>query len=553
MASTDHRVAKLMAEVHGSRLNRRTALRRGLALGLSAPTIAALLAVQGPIVRGADAQAAAASEAEAIEDEVVFAMPSEPSSLDPHMITDNEEWNALFHIYEPIIGRTPDGDTIPGLLQSWDPVDEEQRTWRLKLREGVTFHNGEPWNADVLTYNFERIRTNEAVTVQQYINGIDSEEVVDAHTLDISLSAPMALLENGFLQVGVVPMKYTQEVGDAGLAEQPVGTGPYRFLEWKKDEHIRVEAYADYWGGLPSVRKGLIRAIPEPPSRVAALVSGEVQLIRGVSTYDVERIEGTETTHAAIRPGARVWNLKMDASRATGSPGIEGDNPFVKREAREAVYRAINIHELIDSALQGYGEPTGQLSAPFVFGHNPQVERLAYDPDLARQLLSDAGFADGFSVRFDVDANQAIIGEAIAGYLSEVGINAELNAVPASVYRELTSKHDTSFVLGSWGGTMVNSTFDANIRSINAEAGFGRSNAGMYSNPEIDRLIDQARQTFDREGQEQAYQEAQRLAMEDIAVVPLYFESIIAGASADLNVVPRFNEWVMLQDVTPAE
>ncbi len=553
MASTDHRVAQLIAEAQRSRLSRRSVLRRGLALGLSAPAIAGVLAAHYPVTHSAAAQTAAADEAVAIETEVVFAMPSEPSSLDPHMIRGNEEWNALFHIYEPIINRTPEGEPIPGLLLGWEAVDEGNRTWRLKLREGVTFHNGEPWNAEVLKYNFERIRTNEAVTVQQHINGIDSEQVIDEYTLDISLSTPMTLLENGFLQVGVVPMKYTQEVGDAGLAEKPVGTGPYEFVEWKKDEHIRIEAYADYWGGVPSVRKGLIRAILEPPARVAALVSGEVQVIRGVSVYDVERIEANEGSQAAIRPGPRVWNLKMDTSRATGSPGIEGDNPFVKREVREAVYRAINIHELIDSALQGYGEPAGQLSAPFVFGHNPQVERLAYDADLARQLLSDARFADGFSVRFDVDANQAIIGEAIAGYLSEVGINAELNAVATSVYRDLTNNNETSLVLGSWGGTMVNSTFDANIHTIDAEAGFGRANAGMYSNPELDKLIDQARQTFDREEQERTYQELQRLAMEDVAVVPLYFESIIVGASSDLNVVPRFNEWVMLQDVTPTQ
>lgn len=544
MTSNEILLAQLITESEQLRLSRRTVLRRGVALGLSASAGATILASHDTLAQSPEPEIAV------IEDEVVLAMPSEPSSLDPHMIRENEEWNTLFHIYEPIIGRTPEGETTPGLLETWDPIDEEQHKWRLKLREGVTFHNGEPWTAHVLKYNFDRLRTNEAVTIQQYVNGVDSEEVIDDYTLDINISIPMALLENGFIQVGVVPMEYTQEVGDAGLAENPIGTGPYQFTEWRKDQHIRLEAYPDYWGGMPPIRKALIRPIPEAPSRVAALVSDEVQVVRGVSMHDIERIEQNEGTQVAVRPGPRVWNLKMDTARETGSPGIEGDNPFVIRDVREAVYRAIDINGLIDAALLGYAEPAGQLTAPFIFGHNPQIERLAYDPDIARQLLSDSGYGDGFRVRLDAAADQAIIGEVVAGYLSDVGIEVELNAVATSVYRDLTANNETSFTLGSWGGTLVNSAFDANIHSIDPETGYGRANYGMYSNPNLDELIEAASQIFDREQQEEAYQELQRLAMEEVAIVPLYFESIIVGASAELIVIPRYNEWIMLQDVT---
>lgn len=532
-----------LASPENVKVSRRSVLGASVALGV--PVVAANT-FTGTML------AASQSDAAVIEEEVVLAMPSEPATLDPHKIRGNEEWNVLNHIYEPLIGRTPDGETLPGLLESWEPVDDEQKTWRLRLREGVTFHNGEPWTAEVLKFNFERQRTNETVTTQQYVNGVDSEEVIDDLTLEISISVPMALLENGFIQFSIVPMQYTQDAGEDELGENPVGTGPYRFVEWRKDEHIRLEAYPDYWGELPSVRQGLIRAIPEAPTRVAALVSGEVDVIRGVSVYDIERIEQNDNTQMQSRPGPRMWNLKMDTARETDSPGIEGENPFVHREVREAVYRAIDVSELIDAALMGQAEPASQLSAPFIYGHNPELERLSYDPDLAMQLLEEAGYGDGFTVRLDVESGQAIIAEVIAGFLSEVGITVEVNAVATSVYTDITTNHETSFALGSWGATLVNTAFDANIHSVDAERGYGRANYGQYSHSEIDEGIEQASSEFNRDAQEQAYQELQALAMEDIAIVPLYFESILVASSIELIVVPRYNEWVMLQDITLA-
>jgi len=583
MTRLDRDYSRLLAEATSGRLGRRELLRRGLALGLSLPAIGALLAACGsddddtdadvddapatgtsaPGGTGGDAATAttggggspttatgSGGSTEPIEGEVVLALGSEPASLDPHMITGNEEWNALYHIYDPLIGRDPDGALVPGLLESYEATDAEQKVWRLILREGVTFHNGEAWTAEVLAYNFERIRDTEEVTIRQYTNGIDSWEVVDERTLDITISVPMTLFENAFFQVGIVPMTYTTEAGSAGLNEKPVGTGPFTFVEWSRDEHIRIEVNPDYWGEAPAVQQGLIRVIPEPASRVAALVSGEVHVIRGVSVYDVERIEETDSTQVVDRPGPRMWHLKMDTSRETGSPGIsDGPNPFVTLGARQALYHAIDIEGLIDSALQGYAEPASQGVAPFIWGHNPEVERLAYDPDLAMQLLAEAGFPDGFTVRFDVNAEQSIIGEAIAGYLEDVGITVELNAIATSVLRDLTQANDSTLNLGSFGSTMVNTFYDANVHTIDADAGLGRSNVGMYSNPELDDLIDQARQAFERAEQEQLYKDVALMASEDVAFVPLYHEGIVVGAAADVTAVPYFNEHVYLTDV----
>jgi peptide/nickel transport system substrate-binding protein len=587
--NVDRRVEDLFAEIRTEGLTRRDVIVRATALGLSGTLLASLLAacgedddeVDAPDVRATDDDAedapvdddteddaapepaddaedtdddASAPDGAAFDEPIILAMGSEPKSMDSHLQTDNEETNALYHIYDPLVNRTPDGDLVPGLIEDWEAQDDENRIWHLRLRQGVEFHNGEPWTAEVLKFNLERIRDYEEAGVRQYIQGIDRYDVIDDHTMEIEIGIPLSLIQNGLLQVGMVPMEHTLEVGDAGLGEDPVGTGPFKFIEWRRDEHIALEAYEDYWGGAPSVKQGSIRVIPEGSSRVAALVSDEIQLSRGISVFDVDRIEASDIAQVIVRPGPRMYHLKMDTFNETGSPGIldRDDNPFVHREVRQAIYHAINIDELISSVLRGYADPANQGVAPFIWGHNPDVSRYEFDPDRARELLAEAGYEDGFSVRFDVQSEMDTVGEAIAGYLGDIGIDVELNAVTTSVFRDINANREITLAIGSWGSTMVNTWFDGNVHTVDDELGLGRSNNGQYSNAEVDEMIDDARATFDPDEQLAKYQEIQRVVFEEeVAVVPLYHESILVGARSDIDVVARFNEHLYLQDASP--
>lgn len=498
----------------------------------------------------------AAASAQAL-DELVIALPTEPTSLDVHRLFTNDDWNLAYHIFDPLMYRTPDGEFVPGLLEKWTPVDAEGRVWDLQLRRGVTFHNGEPWTAEVLVYNFDRIHSFPEATVRGYLAGIDTYEVVDDYTVRVTLKIPWSLVEQSLYMVGMVPKEYTESVGPDGFARHPVGTGPFEFVEMSRGEYVRLKRYDGYWGPKPAFAKGVIRFIPEPAVRVAGLVAGELHVIKGVSVYDVESIENSNVARVISRPGPRMYHLKLDTFRPeggpAGSPGLAPGtrNPFQDRRVRQAIWHAINIDELIEYGLQGFAAPATQLVAPFIRGYNPAVEKVPYDPARARQLLAEAGFPNGFSVRLDVLAGWQVVGELITAYLADVGIDATLNVMPPSVYNTMGPRFETSFVMGSWGSTMVNTAFDALIHSVEPERGLGRANWGRYSNPSLDELIDQARESFDPEVQEALYQELQAAAMKEVAVIPLFHEGILVGVHNSLDAVPWYNEHVMMQNVTP--
>lgn len=481
--------------------------------------------------------------------EIVLVVPSEPGSLDAHQVFTNDDWNLAYHIYDPLMHRNADGEFVPGLVESWEAIDEESKVWRLSLREGVEFHNGEPWNAETLVYNFDRILNDPDATVRQYLAGIDSYNIIDDHTVEITLNTPMSLVQQSLYMLGMVPQQHTEE---GNLASNPIGTGPYKFVGLRRGEYLQLEANEDYWGGAPEFKNARIRFISDPSARVAALISGEADVVKGLSVYDVEAVAKSDNAQIINRSGPRMWHIKLDVEREESSPGIEGvdANPFVDERVRKAISLAINREELVEFGLQSFARPANQLSAPFVRGHNPELPLLEYDPERAQQLLEEAGFGDGFTVRFDLESGWEIVGELVASYLKDIGITTEVNVLPSSVYRTTGSQYDTSMILGSWGATMVNTAFDALIHSVEAEGGLGRANYGRYSNEELDRLINDARTTFDPVAQLEKYQALQELAMEDMAIIPLFHEGILVGAAADLEVDPWFNEHVMLSEVT---
>lgn len=481
---------------------------------------------------------------------IVLGMPSDPRTLDPHKIQDNTEWNILYHLFEPLVARDPEGEVIPGLLMGWEAADTEKKVWRLKLREGVTFHNGEPWTAEVLQYNFDRVLKEPDMTVKQYLQGITQYKVIDQHTLEITVDTPLSILLNGFIQFAVVPKQYIEQNGADKFGREPVGSGPYKFVQWRKDEHLKLAAYDQYWGAKPAIQDVTIRPIPEPASRVAALVAGEVDLIRGVSIYDVDRVKQNAGTTVVSRGGPRMWHLKMDLFREQGSPGFPAGqrNAFLDPQVRKAVYLAINIDEIIQHSLNGFAIPANQFQAPFIWGHNPNVQRPAYNPDEAKRLLAAAGYPNGFAVRLDVEEGWEHVGEAIVGHLDKVGIKVELNVAPASVYRTMTAKYETSFAFGGWGATLVNTSFDGNVYTAGKE-GLGRANYGKFSDPEFDRLTDEARSTFDPDLQLERYRALQAKVADQLPIIPLFHEGIVAGTRTDLAIVIRYNEHIYAQDM----
>jgi len=346
----------------------------------------------------------------------------------------------------------------------------------------------------------------------------------------------------------IVPKHYIEQVGAQEFARRPVGSGPYRFVDWTRDEQLVMEAFPDYWRGEPEIQRIVWRPVPDPATRVAGLLTGELDIIRGISPDDIPRIEANPDVKLLSRTGTRLYFIKMDSVREIGgqlpnSPGVPNGqvNPLLDIRVREALYRAIDIEELIEFGLGGHAVPASQHQAPGVFGFNPGIERLPYDPDHARQLLTDAGYPNGFTIRFDVRGQDSQIGEAIAGYWASVGIDVQLNVMPASVFQTARNE-DTSLMLENWGATMVTTSFRSFVHSKVGE--YGNYNIG-YSHEGIDELIQEAEATFDLAEQEARYQELQHIVMEDLAIIPLYHENILAAARSDLDVTQSIVEHVL--------
>lgn len=480
--------------------------------------------------------------------DVVIGLPQDTRAVDPHYISDNYENNILIHMFDQLIEREPDGDFRPGVIESWSEIDQDQHVWEFKVREGVIWHDGTPLTAEDVAYSFERIWNTPDTLVDAMISGVENVHIVDEHTLHVTVSVPMYGLLTSLGWMFIVPKHYIEQVGAQEFARRPVGSGPYRFVDWTRDEQLVMEAFPDYWRGEPEIQRIVWRPVPDPATRVAGLLTGELDIIRGISPDDIPRIEANPDVKLLSRTGTRLYFIKMDSVREIGgqlpnSPGVPNGqvNPLLDIRVREALYRAIDIEELIEFGLGGHAVPASQHQAPGVFGFNPGIERLPYDPDHARQLLTDAGYPNGFTIRFDVRGQDSQIGEAIAGYWASVGIDVQLNVMPASVFQTARNE-DTSLMLENWGATMVTTSFRSFVHSKVGE--YGNYNIG-YSHEGIDELIQEAEATFDLAEQEARYQELQHIVMEDLAIIPLYHENILAAARSDLDVTQSIVEHVL--------
>jgi peptide/nickel transport system substrate-binding protein len=415
---------------------------------------------------------------------------------------------------EELVRFDPNGVLVPWLAVSWDFIDDT--TWVFNLREGVKFTDGEPFNADVVIYNIDRIRNHPMSQFKVRVAHIASATALDEYTLQLKTDMPFPILPNYLANCAMVSPNYVTEKGDDYIANHPIGTGPYTFVEWVKDDHLTLEVNEDYWGDKPAYERVIFKPIPVGATRVAALLSGEVDVIEAPPVFDLARIEARDDLRVERRASLRVIFLVLDVGRAMGgeapenSPGIEAGepNPLLDVRVRKAMYHAINMDDIRDYVMQGCSYPWSQPMAEAVFGYNPDVERLPYDPQLAKQLLTEAGYPDGFKIRLDCPNNRYIndqaIGEAIVGQLAEVGIEVELNAVPKSIFfSQIFNVRKSSLALSGWAESSV----DAGALLENNFKTDARFNNGLYSSSEIDSLIEEGVSTMDPQARRVVYQE----------------------------------------------
>lgn len=452
--------------------------------------------------------------------------PQDPGSWDP-IDTFLVNWASVAtNVFDGLTYRGPDLELVPGLAKSWEELDDGTRI-RFKLREDVSFHNGEPFNAEAVKFTFERLLGEEGARGPQRSNytAISNVEVIDGYTVDFHLSEPDPVLLTKLAGYGamIVPPKYIQEHGDEYFNEHPVGTGPFQMVEYNPREDVKLERYVDHWDGKPKLESVTYRFITEPSTAVAELQSGRVDIVIP-PTIPIGMIE-TINDHDGIKV-VSVPSPTVEALRFNTQEGITSD-----KRVRQAMIMAVDRQSIIDSILAGEGQVISSFQGSQSFGHDPELAPYPYDPEQARRLLDEAGVESGASVQIDVRGNDSTFGEVaqvVAAYLQGIGIDASIQPYETNVLLNdiIPAGRTGEMFQQKWGGW----TFDYDNTAYLMYHTGERWNP-YDSDEDLDRLLEAQRSITDRDKREAMLHEIARYTQESALEMPLYSLNALYGVS----------------------
>jgi peptide/nickel transport system substrate-binding protein len=468
---------------------------------------------------------------------VVVAQGTEPTRLDPDMHRENTSNNVILHIYDALVERDWEGKIAPDLAESWRFLDDN--TLEFKLRKDIKFSNGEPFNAEVVKYNIERV-AGLIPTAKKTLNppgweNVKEVRVLDEYTVQIITKAPYPLLLSLASQKYMVPIEYTQKDNFESLATKPIGTGPFVLKSWMKGGELVLEAKKDYWKGAPKIDEVVFRPIPDDSTRLAELKVGNVDIIANLKPDHVKEIEAEKNLQVKYVPSAR-----------TAMVFINGELPNLKDvRVRRAVNHALDVPSLIKNVMGGNAYRVSTVCPKNFVGWDPEEKFYDYNPQKAKQLLAEAGFPDGFEAAILTPRgrylNDVQACEAIAGMLTAVGIRTKVNAVEFGVFAKQTQAHQIpEFMYAAWGNPHFNVLY-----TINAIARSGQM-FSWHSNKELDDLIDAAAKTVDPDKHEELLREALRVMYDDPGFGFLYNQRDIYGMNKRISWEPRPDEDINL-------
>jgi len=490
-----------------------------------------------------------------------FASGFDPQSMDPHGLALQYQTRVVSQIYESLVFRDRSFAMEPALAVSWQQLDPKR--WRFKLRSGVKFHDGTPFTADDVVFSIERALAKNSQRAFQ-LRGITEVRKVDELTVDFLLAAPDAVLPEKLIYVGMMskawcaahgvmePQNYNAKQ-ETYAVRNANGTGPYQLKSYESDARTVLVANPRWWGKRGNVDEAVYSVIQSDATRLAALVSGQVDFVIDPPFQDVARLKQEGRFKLAEIADIGMQYLGFDQSRDELQFGdVKGRNPFKDLRVRRAVYQAIDIDAIVAKVLRGQATATGSYVSRLIDGYVPDLERrLPYDPAAARALLKEAGYPDGFGVTLDcVNATfRAAVCQALASMLAQVGIRTTFQPWPTATFFPKLTQATTSFFEFGWSpGTDPWPTLNAIVRSHGAE-GAGTFNGGRYSNPQLDQLLDAIRIEPDLSRRRLLVGDALRIMRADLPLIPLYRRTLTWAMRPDISVTQWPNDILELRFV----
>ncbi len=469
--------------------------------------------------------------------ELRVAIPWTPENLDPTMNLSSFRAMVGVSLFDSLVGRDAENRIVPQLAESWRLVDDV--TWQLKLRRGVVFHDGEPFNAETVRFTFQRVLDPEQKSPNRAnVAEIVRVEVVDDYTVNVVTRQPYAPLINRLLDFAMVPPKYVAAKGNQGMALRPVGTGPYRFVELIKDDRMVVEAFDRHWRGAPKIKRIVYKPIPEPFTRAAALRNNEVDLVTTMPPSLARELERA--------PGIRVQRVPSSWIIYLGLNALK--KPLSDVKVRQALNYATDVDAIIRNVLEGNGRKLEGPLTPQMFGYDASIKGYPYDPARARKLLAEAGYPDGVEIILESPAGRyqgdKEIAEALGGQWQKAGFKPKVQVAEWGAYfkRYLAKQFQDAYVLGL-GGPMQDADELYNLVS-------SKGRGLYYKNERVDALFDLGRSTMDQAKRRQIYRDLQGAMVEDATWVFLLQQVDIYASRDRLTWTPRTDQWMPLQDAT---
>ncbi|HET9339092.1 MAG TPA: ABC transporter substrate-binding protein [Casimicrobiaceae bacterium] len=499
--------------------------------------------------------------------ELKIAVAADVTSIDPHFFNLFPNNNIAEHIFDKLVQMDADSRMIPGLATSWKAIDAT--TWEFRLRKGVKFHDGSELTADDVAFSIDRVAQipNSPGPFVAYTKAIVGKEIVDPYTIRFKTAAPHPLMPNDLSTIYIVSRKVATGASteDFNTGKATVGSGRFKFVRYVNGDRVELARNDAYWGEKPPYEKVTFRIVKNEASRVAALLSGDVDAIEQPPIADLPRLKADPKFTVTSKISHRVIYFNFDhldrvSPFVTGKDGKPlAKNPFLDLRVRKAVSKAINRQAIADRVMEGQATPAGQLVSEKLFGNVPGMKAEPYDPDGAKKLLAEAGYPDGFNLTIHGPAGRYVndekIVQAVAQMLTRVGIVSKVETAPMAPYSGRASKQEFSFHMVGWGASTgeASSPLRSLLATFNRDKGLGAVNWGRYSNAKVDYVIEQALQQVDDDNRRAMLQQATKLSMDDLGIMPVHFQYTIWATKKNVAYTPRTDEYTLAFQFRPAK